>query len=267
LIAGRESLTVKVPYVFNVQRFSVHDGPGLRTAVFFKGCPLRCPWCHNPESQVFGPEVMVSLGGRRQVVGRAYSVDELVEECSRDILFYDQSGGGVTFTGGEAMAQDLDYLLELATKLRAKGINVGVDTCGVAAQEAFAQMARQADFFLYDLKFIDAAKHREFTGASNALVLKNLELLASLGAVIYLRMILLEGLNADPDTIEATMLWLKNHHIELAGVNLLPYHRFGMDKFAKLGREATEFTTPGPDQLAEIIRQVARYYPGVTIGG
>jgi pyruvate formate lyase activating enzyme len=253
--------------VFNIQRFSVHDGPGLRTAIFFKGCPLRCPWCHNPESQAFEPEVMTQADGARELVGKQYSIDQLVAEAERDIMFYDQSGGGVTFTGGEAMSQDTGYLLELARRLRQRGIGVGVDTCGVAASQAFRRMAEQADFFLYDLKFIDPAKHRELTGASNTLVLKNLSLLAGLGARVYLRMILLDGLNTDWDTIEDTMLWLKTHGIELAGVNLLPYHRFGIDKFAKLGRQPQEFASPSPLTVRRIQQQVARFYADVTIGG
>jgi pyruvate formate lyase activating enzyme len=258
---------VRVPYVFNIQRFSVHDGPGLRTAIFFKGCPLRCPWCHNPESQAFEPELMTSPDGASELVGRQYSIDELVAEAERDVMFYDQSGGGVTFTGGEAMAQDVGYLAALARRLRSRGISVGVDTCGVAASAAFTRMAEQTDFFLYDLKFIDAAQHRALTGASNALVLKNLELLNSLEAVIYLRMILLDGLNTGWDVIEDTMLWLKTHGIKLAGVNLLPYHRFGMDKFARLGREPVEFRTPSPETTHKIQQQVARFYECVTIGG
>jgi pyruvate formate lyase activating enzyme len=258
---------VGVPYVFNIQRFSMHDGPGLRTAVFFKGCPLRCPWCHNPESQLFEPEMMISPDGGEQLVGKRYSVAELVDEVARDIVFYDQSGGGATLTGGEAMAQDTGYLVELASALRAKGISVGVDTCGVAATEAFERLAEHTDFFLYDLKFIDERKHRQFTGASNALVLRNLERLAALGASIYLRMILIDGLNADPDTIEETMLWLKTHGIPLVEVDLLPYHRFGMDKFAKLGRTATEFAAPSDETIAQVRRQVQRYYAEVSVGG
>jgi pyruvate formate lyase activating enzyme len=144
---------------------------------------------------------------------------------------------------------------------------MGIDTCGVAPTNTFAQIAEHTDFFLYDLKFIDDAQHRQFTGVSNALVLKNLRLLGSLGASIYLRMILLDGLNTDPDSIEAAMLWLKTNQVAVVEVNLLPYHRFGMDKFAKLGRQATAFATPSADQLARIRQQVERYHPRVTIGG
>ncbi|MDR3070268.1 MAG: radical SAM protein, partial [Propionibacteriaceae bacterium] len=183
---------MNTPNVLNIQRFSVHDGPGIRTTVFFKGCPLRCPWCHNPESQQFEPETLISAQGVPELVGKRYSVDEIIAEVEKDLLFYDQSGGGVTLSGGEAMAQDQEFIVELVRKLKAKGFNIGIDTCGVAATESFVRIAKYVDFFLYDLKFINSKQHKEWTGAGNRLVLKNLEVLAGLKAAIYLRMILLE---------------------------------------------------------------------------
>jgi pyruvate formate lyase activating enzyme len=258
---------MRTPYVFNIQRFSINDGPGLRTTIFFKGCPLRCPWCHNPESQAFGPETMTLPEGGSEVVGKQYSVVELVKEASADLLFYDQSGGGVTLSGGEAMAMDTDYILALVQALKDKGISVGIDTCGVAATQAFERLLPSTDFFLYDLKFIADDAHQRWTGASNTLVKRNLLLLSQGGAKIYLRMILLAGLNTSPDTIEETMLWLKTQRIELAEINLLPYHRLGMDKFRKLGREPVTFSTPSNAELERIRTQILRYYPTVTIGG
>jgi pyruvate formate lyase activating enzyme len=258
---------MRTPYVFNIQRFSINDGPGLRTTIFFKGCPLRCPWCHNPESQAFGPETMTLPEGGSESVGKQYSVDELVAEANADLMFYDQSGGGVTLSGGESMAMDSDYILALVEALQGKGISVGIDTCGVAATKAFERVLPFTDFFLYDLKFIDDDAHKRWTGASNALVKQNLTMLSQQGARIYLRMVLLSGLNTSPDTIEATMLWLKTQRIDLAEINLLPYHRLGMDKFRKLGREPSTFTTPSDEELERIRTQVLRYYPAVTIGG
>jgi pyruvate formate lyase activating enzyme len=138
----------------------------------------------------------------------------------------------------------------------------------VAASAAFIRMAPHVDFFLYDLKFLDDAAHRTWTGASNALVLRNLELLAGLEAAIHLRLILLDGLNTDPEVIEATVTWLTGRGIGLAEVNLLPYHRFGMDKFARLGRPPPPvFVPPNPETLARIQGQIERHYPRVTIGG
>jgi pyruvate formate lyase activating enzyme len=255
------------PYVFNIQRFSTHDGPGLRTTIFFKGCPLRCPWCHNPESVRFEPEVMTTLDGKEELVGRAYTVAELVEEAAGDTLFYDHSGGGVTLSGGEVMVQDPVYVFDLVTALKARGISVGVDTCGVAPTARFRRLAPLVDFFLYDLKFIRPDAHAEWTGQSNGLVLANLATLAELGATVYLRLILLEGLNTDDDVIEETMLWLKAHGVTPAEVNLLPYHRFGLDKQAKLGWTPREFTPPSEATLARVKAHVERYYDTVTIGG
>ncbi|MDR1512389.1 MAG: radical SAM protein, partial [Propionibacteriaceae bacterium] len=194
------------PLVFNLQRFSTHDGPGLRTTVFFKGCPLRCPWCHNPEGISFAEETMTGLDGRAETVGRRWDVAELVAELARDEVFFDQSGGGVTLSGGEAMAQDPAYVGELVGRLKARGISVGVDTSGVAATERFRALAQGVDFFLYDLKFIRDGDHRRWTGAGNRLVLANLEALRDLGAVVDLRLILLDGLNTADDVIEETML-------------------------------------------------------------
>jgi pyruvate formate lyase activating enzyme len=244
----------------------MHDGPGLRTTIFFKGCPLDCPWCHNPEAKLFEPELMVTEG-EKKLVGRQYTVEELVSEVLSDVMFYDHSGGGVTLSGGEVMAQNRTFLLELARQLKAKGISLGVDTCGVAAQTGFSQLAKYVDFWLYDLKFISSEDHKKWTGAANDLVLKNLEFLNSLRAKIYLRMILLEGLNTSADVIEETMLWLKTHSIELVEVDLLPYHRLGQNKFAGLGLEPQTFTTPSEETLRRVKEQVLRYYPMVRVGG
>ncbi|MDR1790886.1 MAG: radical SAM protein [Propionibacteriaceae bacterium] len=258
---------MSVPYVFNVQRFSINDGPGLRTTVFFKGCPLSCPWCHNPESISFEPEVMVSADGGAEVVGRQYPVAELVELCAKDQIFYDQSGGGVTLSGGEVMVQDFGYVTELVESLRAKGITVGIDTCGLAPSERFTALANRAAFFLYDLKFIDSEKHRQYCGAPNDLILKNLKLLADAGANLYLRLILLEGLNTDSQTIESTLNWLVEHEIRPTEVNLLPYHRFGQDKAVKLGRPWREFVTPSDETVNRYKERLESVFTQVTIGG
>ncbi|WP_416339617.1 radical SAM protein [Propionicimonas sp.] len=259
---------MSIPCVFNIQRFCVHDGPGLRTTIFFKGCPLQCPWCHNPESQSFDPEPMPDASGRIEQVGRRYPLDELVAEAASDVLFFDQSGGGVTFSGGEVMAMpEFDYVLELARRLRAKGISLGIDTCGVAATTRFEQLAPFADFWLYDLKFLDSVAHRAWTGASNRLVLRNLETLAGLGATIDLRMILLDGLNADPATVERTLDWLAAHDVRPRRLHLLPYHRLGSDKQARLGRPAQQFVSPSDATMAGLKELAERYVEDVVVGG
>ena len=256
-----------VPNVFNVQHFSIHDGPGIRTTIFFKGCPLRCKWCHNPESQLFRPEVMIDDDGTRHDVGRAYTVDQLVEEIARDEIIYDQSGGGATLSGGEVLAQDPDFVLELLSRLVEQEISVGIDTCGVAPTATVEKVCDDVDFFLYDLKFIDDALHRRYTSGSNRLVLRNLEVLSARGARIFLRMIMLPGINMESDVIEATMLWLRTHGIDVEQIDLLPYHRYGMNKYAKLGRSVTYFDVPDEHSLDAVRTKMLRFYPNVTIGG
>ncbi len=199
---------------------------------------------------------------------RQSTIDELVAEVSKDVLFYDQSGGGVTFSGGEVMAMpDFDYVLDLAARLTGRGISLGIDTSGLAATERFERIAPLTDFFLYDLKFLDPAAHQRWTGVSNRLVLKNLEVLAGLGATLDLRLILLEGLNADDATIETTMNWLASHGVRPRRVHLLPYHRLGIDKHARLGRPATQFASPADDRMTALKSHVERFVGDVVVGG
>ena len=256
-----------IPNIFNIQHFSTHDGPGIRTTIFFKGCPLRCEWCHNPESQLFGPETLVDEQGVSRTVGRQYSIDELMQEVGKDELIYDQSGGGVTLSGGEVLAQDHDYLMELSRRLADREINLGIDTCGVAPTKTVEEVCDYADFFLYDLKFINNALHQRYTHGSNHLVLKNLEVLAEHHSSIILRLIMLPGLNMDEETIERTMLWLRTHHIPVEQIDLLPYHTYGMNKYAELGRKATYFQVPENTAMTGVKTEIERYYDNVTIGG
>ena len=262
-----KEVTTVIPNIFNIQHFSTHDGPGIRTTIFFKGCPLRCEWCHNPESQLFTPEVMVDENGVQELVGRHYTVQELVDDVAKDELIYDQSGGGVTLSGGEVLSQNRDYLLDLTSRLADREISIGIDTCGVAPTRIFEDISEYADFFLYDLKFINNALHKQYTKGSNRLVLKNLEVLARRHARIFLRMIMIPGLNMDHDTIENTMLWLKTHDIPVEQVDLLPYHTYGMNKYVKLGRTPVYFTVPDQTMLDEVQAQIEQYYDNVTIGG
>ncbi|KFJ02934.1 radical SAM protein [Bifidobacterium subtile] len=256
-----------IPNIFNIQHFSTHDGPGIRTTIFFKGCPLRCAWCHNPESQLFTPEIMVDENGVREAVGREYSVDELIEDVTADEMIYDQSGGGVTLSGGEVLSQDRGFILELVRRLADREISIGIDTCGVAPTRMVEDICDDADFFLYDLKFISNALHKQHTGGSNHLVLRNLEVLSRRQARIVLRLIMLPGINMDKDTIERTMLWLRTHDIAIEQIDLLPYHTYGMNKYAKLGREVEYFEVPQEDELAGVKTQIERFYDNVTIGG
>lgn len=268
--------------VVNVQRFSLHDGPGVRTTVFFKGCPLRCLWCHNPESQAFEPEIMIypdrcahcgkcaavcPTEGRctgcgacaevcafeaREQVGMAYSAEEIFRLALRDQGLYDQTGGGVTLSGGEVMSQDAEFLQELLSLLKSRGVSVAVDTCGYAPWAKFEAVLNKADLFLYDLKALDPTLHRRFTGAGNAPILRNLEKLAAAGAKLNLRVPVVTGFNAD----EAEMAALAEYAFKTCGpvpVNLLPYHRVGSDKAERLGRPQARFEAPTQEWMDRIL--------------
>ena len=264
------------PYIFNIQKFSLHDGPGIRTTVFFKGCPLRCHWCHNPESQAFEPEGMIQgsensedmaqnkahkepegasleAGTGISQVGELYSVRELVKLLKKDQIFYDQSGGGVTLSGGEVMAQDMEYVLELVRALDREGISVVIDTSGYAKRENFEQVLPFTELFLYDLKAIGDEIHREYTGVSNERILENLKYLSDQGAKIELRMIMVKGINMDDVQIEETADWLLCEQIKVTGITLLPYHDFGRDKYRRLGRKCTQkFEKPLEEDLNKV---------------
>ncbi|MFC6314806.1 glycyl-radical enzyme activating protein [Lapidilactobacillus achengensis] len=256
------------PLIFNVQKFSTHDGPGIRTTIFFKGCPIRCQWCHNAESQKFTAERMLDKNGVPQLIGRTYEIDELVKLVAQDQLFYDQSGGGVTFSGGEVMAQPLPYLLALAQGIKRRGIHLAIDTCGVVPQKNLAAILPYADLFLYDLKFIDSQLHQRYTGAGNEKVLDNLKFLSDQGAVIDLRLILLKDLNDTEEMLQRTLAWVQENQIRIARVSLLPYHDFGRDKYRKLGRECTQnFAVPTDERLAAIKAAWEQRGVPVKIGG
>ena len=216
--------------VFDIKRGGVKDGPGIRTSVFLKGCPLRCAWCHNPESQA--PEVQraVTTG---EVCGREMSVDAVMAEVLRDAVFYRTSGGGVTFTGGEPMLQ-VDFLKALCAAARAAGVHVAVDTCGYAPWERFAELLPLVDLFLYDLKCMDPEKHARLTGVPNALILENLRRLDAAGAQFWIRCPLVPGLNdADADLAALRAFTSGLRHMEK--LEICPYHPLGLEKCAAFG--------------------------------
>lgn len=218
--------------VFDVKRGSVKDGPGIRTSVFFKGCPLRCVWCHNPESWLPEPEPDGAA-----VIGREVSVSELMEEILVDRIFYRTSGGGVTLTGGEPMMQ-FAFLRELLTAAKAAQISTALDTCGFAPWEEYREILELVDLFLYDFKAADPVRHRELTGVENGLILENLRRLNEAGAAIFLRCPLVPGVNDSPEHLAAIAGWAER----LSGVEevtLEPYHPLGVEKAERLRRRGT----------------------------
>ena len=218
--------------VFDIKRGGVKDGPGIRTSVFLKGCPLRCAWCHNPESQA--PEIQRAVT-TNEVCGREMSADAVMAEVLRDEVFYRTSGGGVTFTGGEPMLQ-FDFLKELCAAARAAGVHVAVDTSGYAPWERFAELLPLVDIFLYDLKCMDSERHAELTGVPNELILENLRRLDAAGAKFWVRCPLVPGLN-DSDTELAALRAFTNGLRNMEKLEICPYHPLGLEKCTKFGIE------------------------------
>jgi pyruvate formate lyase activating enzyme len=304
----------EVPFVFNIQKYSIHDGPGIRTSIFFKGCPLACQWCHNPESQRYHKELMVfhdrctacgacvkhcaqgvnaiqdgklvmdrskctacgdctdwCLNNAREVAGKEYTVKELVKEAEKDLPFYEQSGGGVTLSGGEVMAQNMDYIEKLCRALHDKGISVYIDTCGGAPYENFQRIMPYVDTFLYDIKLLTPELHQYWTGMDNTRILENLKHLSRDGARIFIRLPIIEGVNASQDYIHRVIKFLQKEQISVAQVNLLPYHDTGKHKYRKLDRSYDEEEQMSkPDQaLMEEFRDlfVQHGFQNTYIGG
>jgi pyruvate formate lyase activating enzyme len=271
--------------IFDIQRFSIHDGPGIRTTVFFKGCPLRCLWCHNPEAvahdahlsyvaaRCIGCGCCVSVcphgahrldtelghvltrdactacglcaaecrGEALELVGRDASVAEVLGEVLRDRPFYDSSGGGMTLSGGEPLAQP-EFALALLRGARAAGLHCAVETCGAVPWDRFEAVLPLVDLFLFDLKESDAVLHRQFTGASNTLIVDNLRRLHERGASLVARLPLVPGVNDRDEHFEAVAALL-NGLPRLLGVEIMAYHALGEGKRARLGLPASALAT------------------------
>ena len=196
---------------------------------------------------------MVDKDQKEKQVGTEYSIPELVKLLKKDQIFYDQSGGGVTLSGGEVMVQNMDYVLELVKALDRQGISVVIDTCGYAPKENFEKILPYTELFLYDLKMLDDEKHRKYTGVSNQRILENLKFLSDQGAAVELRMIMVPDINMEETDIAAVVQWLKKEKIKLKKITLLPYHDFGRDKYRQLSRECTQnFRKPEMEELEQV---------------
>ena len=297
--------------VFDIKRFAIHDGPGIRTTVFFKGCPLDCPWCHNPEGKAGQPEFMWSrtecLGCRDcqeacsrnaisftdgslflertkcdlcqtcvqacpsralKIVGKETAVAEVMKEIEKDISFYDESKGGVTFSGGEPLMQPR-FLNDLSKACRNAGIHTALDTCGYVKPEILQGISWNIDLFLYDLKIINDQKHVRFTGVSNRLILKNLETLSRSGKKVIVRYPLIPNINdheEDVSKLAAFISTLKS----VQEIHVLPYHKGGAAKHKGLIRlkgPPFESQTPAPESLSRIQRKLEDSGLKVRVGG
>jgi pyruvate formate lyase activating enzyme len=250
--------------LFDIKRFAVNDGPGIRVTYFLKGCPLSCAWCHNPESIVPGKSEMrrIRRVGEKEfvsneIVGREYSSEELLEVAVRERPFIEESGGGVTFSGGEPLLQ-ADFLLGSLMLFRQAGYHTVVDTSGYAPPDILKQIVPYTSLFLYDIKHIDSGRHREATGVTNTLILDNLNLLLDAGSDITVRIPVLPSFNSDSESMNA----IRNYLMPLRGnglrdISLIPYHASGRGKYEKLGREYGygNFGSPEPQYMEKLKQQ------------
>ena len=294
--------------ILNIQHFNLHDGPGVRTLVFFKGCPLRCRWCANPESVNGRPEVgftaalcvrcgkcseicpahAVSCGedgfpridrqeckvcgecvsvcesGALTMYGRDMTAEEVFEQVSRDKLFYDGTNGGVTVTGGEPLQQPR-LLLDLFKLCRSAGISTCLETSGWANPKYLEEVLPMTDFFLFDLKHMDSRLHRELTGKPNRRILANAARVASSGVSVLFRMPLIPSVNDNVENVRATAQFLATvSGSNVLGIELMPYHRFGVGKYEVLGLQYTMDTIEPPeDGDLELVREIFEGY-GLT---
>ena len=253
--------------IFDIQKYSIHDGPGIRTIVFLKGCPLRCRWCCNPESQEREIQTMI-VGGKPKVIGQDVTVEEVMDEVLKDRCYFRRSGGGLTLSGGESLLQ-MDFASALLRAAKESGITTAMESTGFARFERIEQkILPYLDTFLMDIKHTDSAKHRYFTGVPNETILDNARRIAASGQNLVIRVPVVPGFNATPEEITAIARFARS----LPGVerlHLLPYHRLGMDKYDGLGRKYTlsAIEPPSNEQMEKLARAAAVTGLHVQIGG
>lgn len=221
--------------IFNIQKFSINDGPGIRTVIFFKGCPLRCAWCANPESQSRKPEPMYDEQKESSItVGEYMTIEQIMDVILQDRDFYEESGGGVTFSGGEVLFQ-APFAIKLAEAIHREGINLICETTGYAAPKIFNAFMDQMDFMYYDCKQWDTTAHKKGTGGGNELILKNLKTAVDAGKPMLVRIPVIPGFNYSLD--DARHFGDLFNQMGISKVELLPFHQFGLKKYEDLGRK------------------------------
>jgi len=303
------SVLMTTGIIFNIQRYSIHDGPGIRTTVFLKGCPLNCWWCQNPESQLSGQEmvfwedrcigcgacalncpskaIQIKVGKpvtnknrcdlcgecsrlcpaqAREIIGSKITVDEVIKEIEKDLIFYEESGGGVTFSGGEPLSQSgfLEILLE---GCKEKKIHTAVDTSGYIPWKILERISSKVDLFLYDLKIMDDKRHKRYTGASNELILENLRRLSLIHSNIFVRFPVIPGINDNDQNIKGMGEFLSS--LKITQIDLLPYHYIGIDKYRRLERtyKLVDIRPPSEVRLSEISMILKKFNLKVKLRG
>lgn len=294
--------------VFDIKRYAIHDGLGIRTTAFFKGCHLLCWWCHNPEGQSFDSELMIwpdrcircgtcvsvcpnsavlivdgsivtdrskckacgicaekCPANAREIVGKRVSVSELMQEIEKDIPFYEESGGGVTVSGGEPLAQPM-FLNAFLSACKKEGLHTALDTSGHAKTEIVTKISENVDLFLYDLKVMDDRKHKLYTGVSNKPILNNLKRLDSLGKRIFVRFPLTPGVNGDEENIRAMVEFVSGFK-SVEEIDILPYHKLGIEKAKRLGKAVKLFEKPSDEMVEGVARELKSFGLKVKIGG
>ena len=252
--------------IFDIQRYSIHDGPGIRTIVFLKGCALRCRWCCNPESQRFEVENMF-FGGKDETMGYDVTVGEVLQSVQKDMFFYRRSGGGVTLSGGEAMLQP-DFAIDLLKACHAAGINTCIETTAIAKWEVIERFLEVLDFVYMDIKHMNNEKHREFTGQPNTKIIEHAIKIAASGAKLTMRTPVIPGFNDTVEEISDIAKFVKM----LPGsphLHLLPYHRLGEDKYKGLNRDYYYAGVPPMDikHMQPLLKAAQREGVECQIGG
>ncbi|MDD9150280.1 glycyl-radical enzyme activating protein [Sporolactobacillus sp. CQH2019] len=220
--------------IFNIQRFSIHDGPGIRTSIFFKGCPLRCPWCANPESQKAIPEkIWDKSKNAYTTVGKYLTIAEIMNPILKDIDYYKESGGGVTVTGGEILNQ-IPFVVKLLKECRKNNISVACETSAFASLRTFKLLLENIDLLIIDIKHYDNEKHKQATGVSVQPILRALDYAISTGKNMLVRIPIIPGFNDSIEDAKRLAILLKEHRIN--EVELLPFHQFGKNKYKFLNR-------------------------------
>ena len=269
--------------IFDIERNSYVDGPGIRTTVFFKGCNLRCAWCHNPESHKSAPQMMLHANkctgcgkckevcphgcetcelcgicaiycphGAREISGKEATVEQVWDEIRKDRLFYEATGGGVTFSGGECMLQ-IEFLEAILTKCKENGIHTAVDTAGHVPFDRFERILPYTDLFLYDVKCLDRDKHKQYTGVDNDLILENLRRLLQGNTPVWIRIPVIPTVNDTEEEMRAIKDFLDSCGTP-ERIELLPYHAMGEHKYEALGEAAIPFSVPDDTRMSALKR-------------